>query len=368
MQVAREDCIDHHGRPRKLGPVHFKVAQPARLCLAFDELHILHGHQGDKDGAKLLRHGDFFHLLASGRRHPAGESDHTHGKRHHHLSHCSPPLGSAAIHCGPRAGKTHAADQGPPCRLRAALARLQSVARASEARRAGCFHSNAAAGAPRQRGLDCACWQRHGPTHAKVRRIAPRTASSRAWVAGNRRCRWGCAGPSSLASTTSPNCARSTGKARQGETVAMIRPQHREVAAALVIDTRGRFLLQQRDNVPGILFPGRIGLFGGHREGDETFLECVVREIHVELGVFLPALRVPALARYRGTDPYISGATLWRELYLTTDVPVERLRITEGSLLIAELEDVPALAPRFAPSAQAAIRAFLARTGRAENL
>jgi hypothetical protein len=47
--------------------------------------------------------------------------------------------------------------------------------------------------------------------------------------------------------------------------------QHREVAAALMIDTRGRFLLQQRDNIPGILFPGKIGLFGGPREGDETF-------------------------------------------------------------------------------------------------
>src|SRR5262245_60125319 len=221
--------------------------------------------------------------------------------------------------------------------------------------------------APRQRGLDCACCQRHGPTHAKVRRIAPRTASSRAWVAGNRRCRWGCAGPSSLASTTSPNFARSTGKARQGETVAMIRPQHREVAAALVIDTRGRFLLQQRDNVPGILFPGRIGLFGGHREGDETFLECVVREIHEELSVFIPPERFQHLASYRGADPYSAGGTLWRELYVTSDVPVEPLRVTEGSLLIAELGDLPALAPRLTPSAQAAIAEFLARSGRAAS-
>ena len=53
----------------------------------------------------------------------------------------------------------------------------------------------------------------------------------------------------------------------------MLPLQHREVSAALIIDTRGRFLLQQRDNIPGILFPGKIGLFGGHREGEETFLE-----------------------------------------------------------------------------------------------
>ena len=145
-------------------------------------------------------------------------------------------------------------------------------------------------------------------------------------------------------------------------------PQHREVAAALIIDERGRFLLQQRDNVPGILFPGKIGLFGGHREGNETFLECVVREVHEEISFFIPPERFEHLASYRGADPYISGATLWRQLYLTTDVPVERLRITEGSLLIAELKDLPALAPQFAPSAQAAIDAFLARTGTAQNL
>ena len=143
----------------------------------------------------------------------------------------------------------------------------------------------------------------------------------------------------------------------------MTTPQHREVAAALIIDQRGRFLLQQRDNVPGILFPGKIGLFGGHREGDETFLECVVREIHEEISFFIAPERFEHLASYRGTDPYIAGGTLWRELYVTRDVPVEPLRVTEGSLLIAEIQDVPALAPRFAPLRTMLSAAFLTRTG-----
>ncbi len=54
---------------------------------------------------------------------------------------------------------------------------------------------------------------------------------------------------------------------------------HREIACAVLVDPHGRFLLQRRDNVPNILYPGKIGLFGGHREGEETFLECVVREV-----------------------------------------------------------------------------------------
>jgi 8-oxo-dGTP pyrophosphatase MutT (NUDIX family) len=150
--------------------------------------------------------------------------------------------------------------------------------------------------------------------------------------------------------------------------VVMTIPLHREVAAALIIDTHGRFLLQQRDNVPDILFPGKIGLFGGHREGNETFLECVVREVHEEISVFIPPERFEHLASYRGADPAIAGASLWRELYLTRDVPVEPLRITEGSLLIVEPKDVSGLVPRLAPSAHAAIRAFLQRTDKAHDL
>lgn len=52
-----------------------------------------------------------------------------------------------------------------------------------------------------------------------------------------------------------------------------------EVASAILLDMSGRFLLQQRDNSPGILHPGKISLFGGHREAGESYLQCVVREL-----------------------------------------------------------------------------------------
>ena len=63
--------------------------------------------------------------------------------------------------------------------------------------------------------------------------------------------------------------------------------RHREIACAIIIDSGGRLLLQQRDDVAGILHPGKVTLFGGHREGQETFLECVVREIHEEISYFV---------------------------------------------------------------------------------
>jgi hypothetical protein len=43
-----------------------------------------------------------------------------------------------------------------------------------------------------------------------------------------------------------------------------------EFACAILIDSQARLLLQQRDNIPGIMFPGKVGLFGGSREGNET--------------------------------------------------------------------------------------------------
>ena len=135
--------------------------------------------------------------------------------------------------------------------------------------------------------------------------------------------------------------------------------RHREIAFAIVIDTHGRFLLQQRDDIPGIVAPGKIGLFGGHREGDETFLQCVVREVHEETSVFLPAERFEHLKSYRGADLEIPGGTIHAEGYVIRKVAVAEVRVTEGSLFIAAREEIPSLMPRITSFAQVALQHFL---------
>jgi len=45
----------------------------------------------------------------------------------------------------------------------------------------------------------------------------------------------------------------------------------REVTSAILLSTDGRLLFQLRDDFPHIPDPGKVGVFGGHREGDETF-------------------------------------------------------------------------------------------------
>ena len=46
-------------------------------------------------------------------------------------------------------------------------------------------------------------------------------------------------------------------------------------------------LVYERDNFPHIRYPGLIDLPGGGREGNETPLECLIREVMEEFGIQL---------------------------------------------------------------------------------
>jgi 8-oxo-dGTP diphosphatase len=136
--------------------------------------------------------------------------------------------------------------------------------------------------------------------------------------------------------------------------------RRREFTCAVLIDTFGRFLLQQRDNVPGIVHPGKIGLFGGHRECGETYLQCIVREVHEELSYFLPPERFEYLASYDATDINSEGETIIHgEFFVARYMPVEKVMVTEGTLYIAELGELSALEHRLSPSGKAGLTAFL---------
>ena len=139
--------------------------------------------------------------------------------------------------------------------------------------------------------------------------------------------------------------------------------RHRETTGAILIDTLGRFLFQLRDNVVGITNPGKIGLFGGHREGDETFLECIVREIHEEIGYFVPAECFEHLGSFDGADIDIDGGTLRGHLFVARDIPADALAITEGSLLIVEPAEICVIGPKLGPSTRLALKAYLTRCG-----
>jgi 8-oxo-dGTP diphosphatase len=133
----------------------------------------------------------------------------------------------------------------------------------------------------------------------------------------------------------------------------------REFACAIIIDTLGHFLCQKRDDVAGILHPGKTGLFGGHREEDETFLQCVVREIHEEISYFVSPDRFDHLLTYSGPDMDIEDGRAHGEFFVARDVPADALLVTEGSLRIVEPNELSVIWSEFTSTAQFAIKAFL---------
>jgi len=54
--------------------------------------------------------------------------------------------------------------------------------------------------------------------------------------------------------------------------------------AVAILYTEEHFLLQLRDDVPGIAYPGHWGLFGGHIEAGETPIVALQRELCEEIG------------------------------------------------------------------------------------
>jgi 8-oxo-dGTP pyrophosphatase MutT (NUDIX family) len=133
--------------------------------------------------------------------------------------------------------------------------------------------------------------------------------------------------------------------------------KHYETSGAILVDAAGRFLLQQRDNIPEILYLGKIGLFGGHLEANETSLECIVREIHEETSYFVSAGRFTHLTAYEGPHP--CGGTIRCEIYVARDVPADQLRITEGSLVSVAPGEISTIEAKLSPTAHRAVNVFL---------
>jgi 8-oxo-dGTP diphosphatase len=62
-----------------------------------------------------------------------------------------------------------------------------------------------------------------------------------------------------------------------------------EVAIA-ILHRDNQFLMQLRDNIPTIVYPGYWAFFGGHIEADETPEDAVQREVLEEIGYVMPSI------------------------------------------------------------------------------
>lgn len=133
----------------------------------------------------------------------------------------------------------------------------------------------------------------------------------------------------------------------------------REGTSAILVSTDGDLLFQLRDNLPHVSDPGKIGLFGGRREGDESFLDCVVREVHEEIGLYLPPERFELIGTYLGPDHSTPGGIRHGHIYAARNVPVDQLTVTEGTLRIVPLDEIEHIQDLLAVAAKYALQIFL---------
>lgn len=94
-----------------------------------------------------------------------------------------------------------------------------------------------------------------------------------------------------------------------------------EVAIA-ILHTADRFLMQLRDNIPGIIYPGCWGFFGGHLDPGETPEVAVKRELQEEIG-YLP----PIISEFRC---YSDDKVIRHVFQAPLTVELEQLVLGEG--------------------------------------
>ncbi len=87
----------------------------------------------------------------------------------------------------------------------------------------------------------------------------------------------------------------------------MVRRDHDFMGAKLALFLGARLLVLQRDDRPGLLWPGFWDLPGGGREFGETPLECAVRETREEFGLVVPQAQIRWGRAYTNSI----GRTVW---------------------------------------------------------
>lgn len=100
----------------------------------------------------------------------------------------------------------------------------------------------------------------------------------------------------------------------------------RSYVGALLVDTNGKLIAQQRDDKPGITNPGMVSLFGGTSHEGELPIETLRRELQEELELEVSSnnLLLQIVKHENGTNVACS-------IYIVTGVDAEKLELHEGA-------------------------------------
>jgi 8-oxo-dGTP diphosphatase len=99
------------------------------------------------------------------------------------------------------------------------------------------------------------------------------------------------------------------------------------IAAIILENDKGEFLLYLRDNKPGIPFPDHWDLIGGHVEEGETPEEALVREVKEELDIDLREYVFYKKYECLTGDAYENIKYIY---YGRINLPIEEITLLEG--------------------------------------
>ncbi len=100
----------------------------------------------------------------------------------------------------------------------------------------------------------------------------------------------------------------------------------RSYVGALLVDTNGKLIAQQRYDKPGITNPGMVSLFGGTSHEGESPIETLRRELQEEL-----ELEVNSNNLLLQTVKHENGTNVACSIYIVTGVDAGKLKLHEGA-------------------------------------
>jgi 8-oxo-dGTP diphosphatase len=101
----------------------------------------------------------------------------------------------------------------------------------------------------------------------------------------------------------------------------------KEIAAIILENDKGEFLLYLRDNKPDIPFPDHWDLIGGHIEEGETPEEALIREVKEELDIDLKNYTFYKRYECLTGDAYENIKYIY---YGKINLPIEEITLMEG--------------------------------------
>ena len=110
------------------------------------------------------------------------------------------------------------------------------------------------------------------------------------------------------------------------------RPVDRRYSGVVLRNLEGRVFLQQRDNKAGIVNPGRVTLFGGVQEKNESAVDCAIRELAEELCIEVATSELEFLGCVDKLET--DGSTTRCSIYLMERADPERFSLREGKAIV----------------------------------